>query len=285
MSASAIDWPGIRATAVDVGVREAARQTAAHLPDDGRERFVFRVLKRPQREGWVVPVKAMRANDDRASAAPADYPLDRALEAALRPPCGDGDGSSGGQPEVWLTEEGGDAFSQASRARCPDEPETIAEMIAALPLRWMRYYAAALFRVGGIAALARRAIRPECGGISHHSVEKAAKDCPLFAQLIEQAERDGDGLVAAAVFKSATVGELQPVYQGGKLVGHRRTRNVKDAELWMRKRGMLAADRQEVRHTGKVELVQTSELPAVLAEVTARLFAARHARIIDVPSE
>lgn len=60
-SASAIDWPSIRAAAVAVGVREAARRAAVHLPDNERERFVFRVLKRSQREGWVVSMKSAMA--------------------------------------------------------------------------------------------------------------------------------------------------------------------------------------------------------------------------------
>lgn len=50
---SAIDWPGIRAAALVLGVREAARQAAANLPDIEKERFVFRVLKRSKREGWI----------------------------------------------------------------------------------------------------------------------------------------------------------------------------------------------------------------------------------------
>jgi len=48
-----IDWPGIRAAAVAIGVREAARRAAADLPPDEQERFVFRVLKRSMRERWM----------------------------------------------------------------------------------------------------------------------------------------------------------------------------------------------------------------------------------------
>lgn len=51
------DWPGIRAASVAVGVREAARQASKHLPPEEQERFVFRVLKRSQREGWVAATK------------------------------------------------------------------------------------------------------------------------------------------------------------------------------------------------------------------------------------
>jgi hypothetical protein len=50
-----IDWAGIRAAAVVIGVREAARQAASNLTEEEQERFVFRVLKRSQREKWILP--------------------------------------------------------------------------------------------------------------------------------------------------------------------------------------------------------------------------------------
>lgn len=48
-----IDWPGIRTLAVTIGVREAARQVGRDLPPVELARFVFRVLKRSKREGWI----------------------------------------------------------------------------------------------------------------------------------------------------------------------------------------------------------------------------------------
>ena len=54
MPEQAIDWSGIRASAVLIGVREAARQAAQDLPYDEQERFVERVMKRSSREGWLV---------------------------------------------------------------------------------------------------------------------------------------------------------------------------------------------------------------------------------------
>jgi len=47
-----IDWPGIRANAVTMGIRGAARAAAVNLTPEERERFVKRVLKRAEREGW-----------------------------------------------------------------------------------------------------------------------------------------------------------------------------------------------------------------------------------------
>lgn len=48
-----IDWPGIRAAAVTIGVREAARQAGQHLPPGELKRFTDRVMQRCHREGWI----------------------------------------------------------------------------------------------------------------------------------------------------------------------------------------------------------------------------------------
>ncbi len=54
------DWAGIRAASVVVGVREAARQAAKHLPTEEITRFVERVMKRCSREGWISQAKEYR---------------------------------------------------------------------------------------------------------------------------------------------------------------------------------------------------------------------------------
>lgn len=53
-AAQVIDWPGIRANAVSLGIRGAARAAAADLPPDEQVRFTERVMKRASREGWEV---------------------------------------------------------------------------------------------------------------------------------------------------------------------------------------------------------------------------------------
>lgn len=58
-----IDWPGIRAAAVTLGVRKAARHAAKDLTAEEQERFVFRALKRSQREGWVIASDAAKIAD------------------------------------------------------------------------------------------------------------------------------------------------------------------------------------------------------------------------------
>lgn len=57
-----IDWPGLRAAAVAVGIRKAARQAARDLPSDERERFVQRAMKRCSREKWLVKAERDKAD-------------------------------------------------------------------------------------------------------------------------------------------------------------------------------------------------------------------------------
>src|SRR5215470_13073314 len=58
-----IDWAGLRAAAVAVGIRRAARQAAHDLPPDEQERFVQRAMKRCSRQKWLV-----KAEQDKADA-------------------------------------------------------------------------------------------------------------------------------------------------------------------------------------------------------------------------
>ena len=57
-----IDWPGLRAAAVAVGVREAARQAARDLPPDERERFIQRAMKRCSRQKWLVKSEQVKVD-------------------------------------------------------------------------------------------------------------------------------------------------------------------------------------------------------------------------------
>jgi hypothetical protein len=57
-----IDWAGLRAAAVAVGIRRAARQAALDLPPDERERFVQRAMKRCSRQKWLVKSQQDKAN-------------------------------------------------------------------------------------------------------------------------------------------------------------------------------------------------------------------------------
>jgi hypothetical protein len=57
-----IDLPGLRAAAVAIGIRAAARQAARDLPPDERERFVQRAMKRCSRQKWLVKAQQQKAN-------------------------------------------------------------------------------------------------------------------------------------------------------------------------------------------------------------------------------
>jgi hypothetical protein len=58
-----IDWAGLRAAAVAIGIRKAARQAARDLPPDEQERFVQRAMKRCSRQKWLV-----KSQQDKAEA-------------------------------------------------------------------------------------------------------------------------------------------------------------------------------------------------------------------------
>jgi len=57
-----IDWNGIRAAAVAIGIRKAARHAARDLPPDEQERFVQRAMKRCSRQKWLVKAQQDKAN-------------------------------------------------------------------------------------------------------------------------------------------------------------------------------------------------------------------------------
>jgi len=57
-----VDWAGLRAAAVAVGIRKAARQAARDLPPDEQERFVQRAMKRCSREKWLVKSRQVKAD-------------------------------------------------------------------------------------------------------------------------------------------------------------------------------------------------------------------------------
>jgi hypothetical protein len=71
-----IDWAGLRAAAVAIGIRPAARQAARDLPPDEQERFIQRAMKRCSREKWLV-----KSQQDKADAV---FTSPNALSANVR---------------------------------------------------------------------------------------------------------------------------------------------------------------------------------------------------------
>jgi hypothetical protein len=64
-----IDWAGLRAAAVAVGIRKAARQAARDLPPDEQERFIQRAMKRCSRQKWLA--KAQQDKADAVATSPS----------------------------------------------------------------------------------------------------------------------------------------------------------------------------------------------------------------------
>jgi hypothetical protein len=64
-----IDWAGLRAAAVAIGIRRAARQAARDLPLDKQERFIRRAMKRYSREKWLVKSEQVKTDALVTSAA------------------------------------------------------------------------------------------------------------------------------------------------------------------------------------------------------------------------
>jgi len=114
--------------------------------------------------------------------------------------------------------------------------------------------------------------------VSRLSVEKFQKTNPEFAQACAEAVAHSNHLVEAAVYRGATVGDLKAVYQGGLLVGYQRVRNVKDAELALKLRGELDREEAAGRGAPRVQLVAREDLPGIVRDVAAKLFAARQAQ-------
>jgi len=57
-----IDWAGLRAAAVAIGIRPAARQAARDLPLNEQERFIQRAMKRCSRQKWLVKSQQDKAD-------------------------------------------------------------------------------------------------------------------------------------------------------------------------------------------------------------------------------
>jgi len=74
-----IDWAGLRAAAVAVGIRQAARPAARDLPPDEQERFIQRAMKRCSRQKWLV--KSQQDKADAIVTSPS------ALSANVRKGC------------------------------------------------------------------------------------------------------------------------------------------------------------------------------------------------------
>lgn len=181
---------------------------------------------------------------------------------------GDGDAQSiGARPPTPAT------VSAPARERLDDHglPPGMLEPLTHLR-PWQARYCLALYELGGNDALATRRVN-----VSLRSVRAYMASDPAFAECVADAVAHSGELVDAALFRGATIGDVQPVYQGGLLVGYKRMRSTKDAELFLRRRGLLGQQDTEKKGAaaGYREPLPAAEVAGVVAATLTALFAAR----------
>ncbi len=162
-------------------------------------------------------------------------------------------------------------------ARDHEPEELLSERVASLPALWMRRYVTALFELRGSPFQARKRVAQQGGAISAGSVDRAAAKNPTFAALIEEAIRNRDEELVDCVWKGGALGDEHPVFQQGVQVGTRTLRSPKDAELYMKYRGMISDD-PGPRASVRVTISTGDQAPSRTAAVAAALFAARAAQ-------
>jgi hypothetical protein len=150
-------------------------------------------------------------------------------------------------------------------------PDDLHAALERLP-QWQARYALALYELGGIVPLARN----RCN-VSTSSITKAQKTDPDFVEACALAVNRSSDLEEFAWFRGATVGNLTPIYQKGRIVGYSRVRNIKEAEAFLRLRGRLTEPGKDVGRKSPPK-VPDSEVPGIVAATLARLSAARAAQ-------
>ncbi len=153
-------------------------------------------------------------------------------------------------------------------------PQTLAEKLQVLP-PWQARYVLALMELGGNIALACQ----RCS-VSRASVNAAlASPNSEFAMACHDATDHSTDLMEAAIYRGGSIGDVQPVYQKGLIVGYKRVRNTTDAELLMRLRGRLTDEGPAgSAKPGTRPPVAASQVPEIVAATLATLFAARAAQ-------
>lgn len=234
---------------------------------------------------------------------PAPYPMEEALEEAFStqphddlPPAsttasrgstalgrqqqatevkGDEDNRDSGsghsastRPAVRLhIEAAAGEFPAHARAQATVPPETLHARLAELP-PWQAKYVLALMENGGIVGLAAARI-----GVSRRSVENYQAESPAFAKACAEAVEHSTDLVEAATLRGATVGDTAPVYQQGMLVGYKRVRSDKAAEIMLKIRGRLKDEQQvNLAIAGKVEHVHSAVVTDHVRRLASGIF-------------
>lgn len=168
----------------------------------------------------------------------------------------------------------GDSMSppQIARVNDPSIPQSLSDRLQVLH-PWQARYVLALMELGGNMALACQ----RCS-VSRASVNAAlASPNSEFSMACHDALDHSTDLMEAAIYRGGSIGDTQPVYQKGLIVGYKRVRNTKDAELLMRLRGRLTENGDLASRTAR-PAAAASAVPEIVAATLATLFAVRAAQ-------
>lgn len=119
-------------------------------------------------------------------------------------------------------------------------------------------------------------------------MERALKKSAAFASACAAAVAHSTDLVLAACYRGATIGDLEPIWQGQVLVGYKRRRSTKDAEIVLRVRGILqSTGRASERVTGvpNVATVPVEQVGSIVGNVLRALTAGHRGRPAPVDAE
>lgn len=198
----------------------------------------------------------------------------------------DGANRATGQPQPATGPQPGAAREHATGNQSGDQSTQLAHPTAMQPFasapadqprdaelmqmpKWQRRFVLGLRQFGVVLLAAKEA------NVSRATVDRYRKSSPEFDQACAHALKDSLDAVEAATIQSATVGDVQPVFQGGLLVGHKRMKNPKAAELLFKKAGYLEDKPASVTDALKVDAVTDADLGARLRETMERLLRSR----------
>lgn len=141
---------------------------------------------------------------------------------------------------------------------------------AELPEQWMLRYVLNLQQYGVAAVACRRC------GVSKRIVDDHANRVPAFKRAIAEAMETANDAIEAALRISAITGDLEPVYQGGCLVGYKRRKDVRAAELLLKaERPAKYRQDYEAPRTDRVILSSEEAVAAIVAAVMPKLVQGR----------
>lgn len=172
------------------------------------------------------------------------------------------------QPPVPAT------HSDVATAPAPVVPQSLEQWLQCLP-PWQGRYVLALMEYGGIIALACSRTK-----VSRDSVEKAQAQSPAFLRACHLATEHSTDLAEAATYRGATIGDLEPKFHQGVIVGYVRKRDTRAAELLFKLRGRLkeggsSEDATKGPQSAVQVITDQHTLTVTVSETITRLFEER----------